>query len=67
VTGMSYGEPRVAEPRHRAVREGPRVGSGEKQSPPAARYYGEDRSRGAKRSGGFRGVVPPDQHSTAKP
>jgi hypothetical protein len=56
VTGMSYGEPRVAEPRDRAVREGP-------AAPPAGRYYGEHRGRGAERSGGFRGVVPPGQHS----
>ena len=30
-----------------------------RQAPPAARYYGEHRSRGAERSGGLRGVVPP--------
>ena len=28
-------------------------------APPAARYYGEVPQRGAERSGGFRGVVPP--------
>jgi hypothetical protein len=31
-------------------------------APPAARYYGEVPQRGAKRTGGFRGVVPPGQH-----
>jgi Zn-dependent protease/CBS domain-containing protein len=33
-------------------------------APPAARYYGENRSRGAEHTGGFRGVVPPGQHSS---
>ena len=61
--GMRYGEPRGPKARDRAVREGPRVGSGEMQSPPAGRYYGGHRGRGAKRSGGIRGVVPPGQHS----
>ncbi len=28
-------------------------------APPAARYYGGHRSRGAERTGGFRGVAPP--------
>ncbi len=42
--------------RVRLVREGP-------PAPPAWRDYGGDRSRGAKRSGGLRGVVPSGEHS----
>jgi TrmH family RNA methyltransferase len=43
---------RAAAPRDGAVREGP-------PAPPVARYYGENRSRGAERSGGFQGGRPP--------
>jgi RNA methyltransferase, TrmH family len=42
----------AAKPRDRATREGP-------PAPPIARYYGEHRSRGAKRTGGFQGGRPP--------
>ena len=52
-----YGEPRVLRGRDRAVREGPSGPSGRvilRRAP----------QRGAKRTGGFRGVVPPGQHSS---
>src|SRR5215469_832008 len=35
--------------------------------PPVARKHGEHRSRGAKRSGGFRGVVPPGVNAPPRP
>jgi len=47
--------------RHRAARGGLGWARGEKQSPRAARYYGENRSGNA---GGSRGVVPPGGYSS---
>jgi len=44
--------------RHRPAREGLGWARGDEQSPPAARYYGENHSGNA---GGSRGVVPLDQ------